>query len=56
MNDAVVSVRNEHDIELHLKSGAVVTGDAVLVSSGRNSNTGELGLEKIGIDAGQARA
>jgi NAD(P) transhydrogenase len=53
MNDAVVSVRNDQDIELHLKSGAVVTGDSVLVSSGRNSNTTELGLEKIGITLGK---
>ncbi len=53
MNDAVVSVRNDQDIELHLKSGAVVSGDAVLVSSGRNSNTAELGLEKIGITLGK---
>ena len=53
MSDAVVSVCNDVDIELHLKSGAVVTGDAVLVSSGRNSNTGELGLEKIGVTLGK---
>jgi len=53
MSDAVVSVRNDQDIELHLKSGAVVTGDAVLVSAGRNSNTGDLGLEQIGIELGK---
>ncbi len=53
MSDAVVSVRNEHDIELHLKSGTIVTGDAVLVSSGRNSNTSELGFEKIGVELGK---
>ncbi len=53
MSDAVVSVRNDHDLELHLRSGMVVTGDAVLVSSGRNSNTPELGLEKIGIPLGK---
>ncbi|WP_435017368.1 Si-specific NAD(P)(+) transhydrogenase [Tundrisphaera sp. TA3] len=53
MSDAVVSVRNEDSIELHLKSGAVVTGDYVLVSSGRNSNTHELGLEKVGITLGE---
>jgi NAD(P) transhydrogenase len=53
LNDAVVAVRNETDIELHMKSGAIVTGDAVLVSSGRNSNTGELDLEKIGITLGK---
>jgi NAD(P) transhydrogenase len=53
MSDAVVSVRNEHDIELHLKSGTIVTGDAVLVSSGRNSNTSGLGFEKIGVELGK---
>ncbi len=53
MNDAVVSVRNETDIELHLKSGTIVTGDAVLVSSGRNSNTSNMGLETIGLELGK---
>jgi NAD(P) transhydrogenase len=53
MSDAVVSVRNETDIELHLKSGTVVTGDAVLVSSGRNSNTSCMNLEKIGVELGK---
>src|SRR3954453_22213968 len=52
LSDAVVSVRNEESIELHLKSGVVVTGDYVLVSSGRNSNTQDLGLDKIGIAVG----
>jgi NAD(P) transhydrogenase len=53
MSDAVVSVRNETDIELHLKSGTVVTGDAVLVSSGRNSNTSCMNLEKVGVELGK---
>jgi NAD(P) transhydrogenase len=53
LNDAVVAVRNDHDIDVQMKSGAIVSGDAVLVSSGRNSNTGELGLEKIGITLGK---
>lgn len=53
MNDAVISVRNETDIELHLKSGTVVSGDAVLVSSGRNSNTSNMGLETIGLELGK---
>ncbi len=53
MSDAVVSVRNDQEIELHLKSGAVVSGDAVLVSAGRNSNTCGLGLETIGVELGK---
>ncbi len=53
MSDAVVSVSNDVDIELHLKSGATISGDAVLVSSGRNSNTAELGLERIGVELGK---
>jgi NAD(P) transhydrogenase len=53
MSDGVVSVQNEQDIELHLKSGKIITGDAVLVSSGRDSNTRDLGLEKIGIALGK---
>jgi len=53
MSDGVVSVRNDQDIDLHLKSGKVISGDAVLVSSGRNSNTSELGLDKIGLTLGK---
>jgi NAD(P) transhydrogenase len=52
-SDSVISVNNDDDIELHLRSGNVITGDSVLVSSGRNSNTGGLGLEKIGIALGK---
>ncbi len=53
MNETVVSVSNDVDIDLHLKSGHTVSGDAVLVSSGRNSNTAGLGLECIGLELGK---
>ncbi|WP_435009819.1 Si-specific NAD(P)(+) transhydrogenase [Tundrisphaera lichenicola] len=53
LNDTVVAIRNEMDLELHLKSGAVLTSDYVLVSSGRSSNTSGLGLEEIGITLGK---
>jgi NAD(P) transhydrogenase len=36
-------------VRLEFSSGAALTGDAVLVASGRQSNTGNLRLEKAGV-------
>jgi len=36
-------------VRLEFSSGAALTGDAVLVASGRRSNTGHLRLEKAGV-------
>ena len=41
------------DIRLELSSGAVLVADAVLVAAGRQSNTGQLGLEKAGVNTGK---
>ncbi len=40
-------------VRLELSSGAVLTVDAVLVAAGRQSNTGNLGLDKAGIKTGE---
>jgi NAD(P) transhydrogenase len=40
-------------IRLELSSGAALTGDAVLIAAGRQSNTANLGLEKAGVKAGE---
>jgi NAD(P) transhydrogenase len=39
-------------VRLELSSGAVLTGDAVLVAAGRQSNTAKLKLEKAGVTLG----
>jgi NAD(P) transhydrogenase len=36
-------------VRLELSSGVALTGDAVLVAAGRQSNTAKLGLEKAGV-------
>ena len=40
-------------VRLQLSSGATLTMDAVLVAAGRQSNTGNLGLEKAGVTTGE---
>jgi len=40
-------------VRLELSSGAALTGDAVLVAAGRQSNTAKLGLEKVGVKTGE---
>jgi NAD(P) transhydrogenase len=40
-------------VRLELSSGAALTGDAVLVAAGRQSNTLKLGLEKTGVKTGE---
>src|ERR1700731_3773200 len=40
-------------VRLELSSGVVMTGDAVLVAAGRQSNTTHLGLEKVGVKSGE---
>jgi NAD(P) transhydrogenase len=40
-------------VRLELSSGAALTSDAVLVAAGRQSNTANLGLEKVGVKTGE---
>ena len=40
-------------VRLELSSGVALTGDAVLVAAGRQSNTAKLGLEKAGVKTGE---
>ena len=40
-------------VRLELSSGAALTGEAVLVAAGRQSNTANLGLEKAGVKTGE---
>jgi len=40
-------------VRLELSSGATLSGDAVLVAAGRQSNTANLGLEKAGVKTGE---
>jgi len=40
-------------VRLELSSGAALTAEAVLVASGRQSNTANLGLEKAGVTTGE---
>jgi NAD(P) transhydrogenase len=40
-------------VRLELSSGAALTGDAVLVAAGRQSNTAKLGLENVGVKTGE---
>ena len=50
-NDEVdkVSVGRNNIVHVALRSGRVVHGEAVVVSSGRSGNTDKLGLEAIGV-------
>jgi NAD(P) transhydrogenase len=43
----------ESGVRLELSSGAALTGDAVLVAAGRQSNTASLELEKAGVKTGE---
>ena len=42
----------DRSLALTLSSGALLTADAVLVAAGRQSNTGNLGLDKAGVKTG----
>ena len=46
-------VLQESSVRLELASGEVLLADAVLVASGRQSNTANLGLEKAGVKTGE---
>jgi NAD(P) transhydrogenase len=48
-NDGVDAVTAGAKLEAHLKSGATLNPEAILVSSGRAGNTRTLGLENIGV-------
>ena len=45
--------RESGAVRLELSSGVALTGDAVLVAAGRQSNTANLGLEKAGVKSGE---
>jgi len=46
-----VETRSDGTVAMHLKSGKVVTGDALLWANGRTGNSRDLGLEVLGIAA-----
>jgi len=51
--EATSASRSDAGVELHLSDGASVTADEVLVAIGRTPRTGDLGLETIGLPAGE---
>ena len=44
---------SDGEVELELESGGPLRGDELLVAIGRRSNTAELGLDTIGLEAGK---
>jgi pyruvate/2-oxoglutarate dehydrogenase complex dihydrolipoamide dehydrogenase (E3) component len=52
------AVRAERDgdgpVTLHLEDGTVLTGDEIVVATGRKPNTGDLGLETVGLEPGRS--
>lgn len=52
-NDSVASVQAGEEIEVLLKSGLELKPGAILVSSGRNGNTHELGLDRVGVSVNE---
>lgn len=48
-NDSVESVDANEEIHVRLKSGLRLKPGAILVSSGRNGNTADLGLDRVGV-------
>ncbi|SIO59468.1 NAD(P) transhydrogenase [Singulisphaera sp. GP187] len=48
-NDSVESVTANEAIDVRLKSGLELQPGAILVSSGRNGNTQDLGLDRVGV-------
>ncbi|AGA27339.1 Si-specific NAD(P)(+) transhydrogenase [Singulisphaera acidiphila] len=48
-NDSVESVHAGEEIDVQLKSGLALKPGAILVSSGRNGNTHDLGLDRVGV-------
>jgi NAD(P) transhydrogenase len=52
-SDSVDSTVAADEITVRLKSGTVLHPGAILISSGRDGNTAELGLEKAGVKANE---
>jgi pyruvate/2-oxoglutarate dehydrogenase complex dihydrolipoamide dehydrogenase (E3) component len=52
------AVRAERDgdgpVTLHLEDGTELTGDEIVVATGRKPNTGDLGLETVGLEPGRS--
>jgi dihydrolipoamide dehydrogenase len=48
--------RDEHGVHLHLDDGSTVSGDELLVATGRRPATKDLGLETVGLEPGQTLA
>jgi NAD(P) transhydrogenase len=51
--ETAAAVLESGGVRLELSSSAALTGDAVLVAAGRQSNTANLGLEKAGVKTGE---
>jgi pyruvate/2-oxoglutarate dehydrogenase complex dihydrolipoamide dehydrogenase (E3) component len=41
-------------VTLHLEDGTELTGDEIVVATGRKPNTGDLGLETVGLEPGRS--
>lgn len=50
MSDDVESVAATDPLEVRTRAGVVLRPEAILVSAGRNGNTTDLGLDRLGID------
>ena len=47
---ATAATRDERGVRLTLSDGSTVEGDQLLVAVGRRANTGDVGLETVGLD------
>jgi dihydrolipoamide dehydrogenase len=47
---ATAATRDEHGVRLTLSDGSTAEGDRLLVAVGRRANTGDVGLETVGLD------
>ncbi|WP_406695334.1 Si-specific NAD(P)(+) transhydrogenase [Singulisphaera sp. Ch08] len=52
-NDSVEFVHAGEEIDVRLKSGLELQPGAILVSSGRNGNTQDLGLDRVGVEVNE---
>ena len=53
MPDAVEEVVTDTPIKVRMKSGKTVEVDTILAATGRNGNTGDLGLDAIALETGR---
>jgi pyruvate/2-oxoglutarate dehydrogenase complex dihydrolipoamide dehydrogenase (E3) component len=52
---AVLTERDgDGPVTLHLEDGSELTGDEIVVATGRKPNTGDLGLESVGLEPGRS--